>query len=36
MNKYQSTHGVIISNTTTNVVKKDDIIYLPPEIFGFM
>lgn len=36
MRKYHSPHGVIISNTTSNIVKKEDIIYLPPEIFAFM
>ena len=36
MRKYQSPHGVIISNTTSNIVRKDNIIYLPPEIFAFI
>ena len=36
MKKYYSPHGVIISNTTSNIVKKEDVIYLPPEIFAFM
>lgn len=36
INRYKSTHGIIISKTTTNIVKKDNIIYLPPEIFVFM
>ncbi len=36
INRYKSTHGIIISKTTTNIVKKDNIIYLPPEIFAFM
>ena len=34
--KYQSPHGVIISNTYPNIVKKDNIIYIPCELFGFM
>ena len=36
MGKYQSPHGIIISATTDNVIKKDNIIYIPPEIFAFM
>lgn len=36
INRYKSTHGIIISKTTINIVKKDNIIYLPPEIFAFM
>lgn len=36
INKYNSPHGIIISNTTENIVKKENIIYLPPEIFAFM
>ena len=36
MRKYQSPHGVIISNTISNVVKKENIVYLPHEIFAFM
>ena len=36
ISKYKSEYGVIISNTTTNIVKKDNIIYLPPKIFAFM
>ena len=34
--KYASPHGIIISNTTTNIVKDDNIIYMPPEVFAFM
>lgn len=34
--KYQSSHGIIISNTYQNIVKKDNIIYIPCEMFGFM
>ncbi len=33
---YGASHGIIISNTTSNIVKEDNIIYLPPEIFAFM
>lgn len=33
--KYQSPHGVIISNTP-NIVKKGNIVYMPHEIFAFM
>ena len=34
--KYGSPHGIIISNTTPNIIKNDNIIYIPPEIFAFM
>ena len=33
---YNSPHGIIISNTKSNIVKEDNIIYLPPETFAFM
>lgn len=36
MRKYQSSHGVIISNNYSHVLKEDNIIYIPPEIFAFM
>ena len=36
INSYNSPHGIIISNTTQNIVKEDNIIYIPPETFGFM
>ncbi|WP_298501026.1 ATP-binding protein [uncultured Methanobrevibacter sp.] len=36
ISKYQSPHGVIISNTYPNIVKKDNLIYIPCELFGFM
>ena len=36
MHTYNSPHGIIISNTTSGIVKNDNIIYLPPEIFAFM
>lgn len=34
--RYKSSHGVIISNSTQNIVKEDNIIYLPPQLFAFM
>ena len=34
--KYNSSHGIIISNTTPNIVKNDNIICIPPEIFAFI
>lgn len=34
--KYKSSHGIIISNTTSNIVINDNIICIPPEIFAFM
>ena len=36
ISKYESSHGVIISNTTQNIVKEDDIIYLPLEFLAFL
>ena len=36
ISKYRSPHGIIISNTSPNIVKEDNIIYIPPEIFAFM
>ncbi|SDA45603.1 ATP-binding protein [Methanobrevibacter millerae] len=36
INRYNSPHGIIISNTTANIVKNDNVIYMPPEIFAFM
>ena len=36
ISKYHSPYGIVISNTTSNIVKKDNIIYIPPEIFAFM
>ena len=33
---YNSPHGIIISNTKSNIAKEDNIIYLPPETFAFM
>lgn len=34
--KYKSPHGVIISNTTSNIIINDNIICIPPEIFAFI
>lgn len=36
INKYYSPHGAIISNNTSNIVRKGNIIRIPPEIFAFM
>ena len=36
MKKYKAPYGVIISNTTRKIVKEDNVIYLPIEIFSFM
>ena len=36
INKYNSPHGIIISNNFANIVKEDNIIYMPPEIFAFL
>ncbi|RAP46032.1 MAG: AAA family ATPase, partial [Methanosphaera sp. rholeuAM74] len=36
LNRYKSSHGIIISNNTSEIVQKGDIIYIPPEIFAFM
>lgn len=36
ISKYGSPHGVVISKTTDHIVKKGNIICLPPEIFAFM
>jgi len=29
INKYGSTHGIIISNTTDVITKEDNVIYIP-------
>lgn len=34
--KYNSPHGVIISNNTSNIIINDNIICIPPEIFAFI
>lgn len=36
MNRYNSTHGIIISNTTETIEKEDNIIYLPYKTFSLM
>lgn len=36
INRYDSNHGIIISNTTLNIEKKDNIIYLPYKTFSLM
>ena len=33
MNKYDSPHGIIISNTTKTIEKDDDVVYIPIKIF---
>ena len=36
ISKYNSSHGIIISNTKSTIEKEDNIIYLPPEVFAFI
>lgn len=36
ISKYNSSHGIVISNNFRNAVKEDNVIYIPPEIFAFM
>ncbi|MDO5825404.1 MAG: AAA family ATPase [Methanosphaera sp.] len=36
MNKHDSPYGVIISNKTDKIEKKEDIIYIPPKTFSFI
>ena len=36
MNKYNSSHGIIISSTTNTIEKHDDVIYIPIKTFGFL
>lgn len=36
MNHYDSPYGIIISNTTLNIKKEDDIIYIPPKTFSLL
>ena len=36
INKYNSSHGIVIANNFRNVVKEDDVIYIPPELFSFI
>ena len=33
---YESSHGVIISDTTQKIKKEDNIIYIPLETFSFL
>ena len=34
--RYNADYGIIISNTTKTIAKKDNIIYLPPKTFSFL
>lgn len=34
--RYKADYGIIISNTTKSIEKKDNIIYLPPRTFSFL
>lgn len=34
--RYNADYGIIISNTTTTIEKRDNIIYLPPKTFSFL
>ena len=34
--RYNADYGIIISNTTNSIEKKDNIIYLPPRTFSFL
>ncbi|MBE6494725.1 MAG: ATP-binding protein [Methanosphaera stadtmanae] len=36
MNYYDSPYGIIVSNTTFNIEKKDDVIYIPPKTFSYL
>lgn len=36
MNKYNSSHGIIISNTTSRIYKEDDIIHIPYRTFSLI
>jgi len=36
MNYYDSPYGIIVSNTTFNIEKEDDIIYIPPKTFSYL
>ncbi len=36
MNKFNSDYGIIISNTTKTIQKKDDVIYIPIKTFSLM
>ena len=34
--RYNADYGIIISNTTKTIAKKDNIIYMPPKTFSFL
>lgn len=36
MNRYKSNYGIIISNTTTDIKKEEDIIFLPSRTFALL
>ena len=36
INNYGADYGIIISDTTTNIEKQDNIIYIPPKTFSFL
>ncbi|MBR1611326.1 MAG: ATP-binding protein [Methanobrevibacter sp.] len=36
INKYGADYGIIVSNTTSNIEKHDNIIYIPPKTFSFL
>ena len=36
ISKYKAPYGIIISSTTDNIMKKDNVIYMPHEIFALM
>ncbi|MDO5826500.1 MAG: DUF4143 domain-containing protein, partial [Methanosphaera sp.] len=36
ISRYKSSHGIIISNNYSKIVQKENIIYIPPEIFAFI
>lgn len=36
VNQYNSNYGIIISNTTKNIKKEDNIIYIPLETFSLI
>ena len=36
INNYGADYGIIVSDTTTNIEKEDNIIYIPPKTFSFI
>jgi hypothetical protein len=34
--RYNADYGIMISNTTNTIEKRDNIIYLPPKTFSFL